>query len=488
MTTDEWYGGVTAALLAESPFRRSDYFRRFASGTLTKARVWGHIAQHYLLIAWFPRIFSGIHTRCEDLEVRKDCARHLLVEDLGYFEGRVGGTPDHDELFRRIGDDLGYARDEYARIVPVPEMAAIVAFFRRLAHDVPWSASLCATALLEEEVVEIARTVGKALVQHYGVRADWGAANYPAHEATARAATRRGAHHGAGGRPRSAPRPEPPGVPGQQRRHGRGLPRHERRLRSRLRRLPRRGPATRCGGAARRRAGRTVHHRRADALRPRRLQAGGAARPREVRQEELEPRARRRERPRALQVRELPARDLRGQRHESGAPLGRAVRRPDLGPADQRPDRGRACRHQSHRRLAADAGPRRLHAQEERLDGRGGPRDRRAEARQLEGLHDRGPALPVEGRLVLAARRYEADVPVLREDREVRHQHRVHPQGPAAARLREVVAQRLAVRDGGRSRQGRQGLAADQLRDLPLGAPRVPRAAGRGRSEEHTSE
>src|SRR5438094_1622037 len=85
MTTDEWYGGVTAALLAESPFRRSDYFKRFASGTLTREQVWGHIAQHYLLIAWFPRIFSGIHTRCEDLEVRKDCARHLLVEDLGYF-------------------------------------------------------------------------------------------------------------------------------------------------------------------------------------------------------------------------------------------------------------------------------------------------------------------------------------------------------------------------------------------------------------------
>src|SRR6266403_1227220 len=86
MTTEEWYEGVTATMLAESPFRRSDYFKRFASGTLTKAQVWGHIAQHYLLIAWFPRIFSGIHTRCEDLEVRKDCARHLLVEDLGHFK------------------------------------------------------------------------------------------------------------------------------------------------------------------------------------------------------------------------------------------------------------------------------------------------------------------------------------------------------------------------------------------------------------------
>jgi pyrroloquinoline-quinone synthase len=183
MTNEEWYEALTAELLARSPFRRSEYFKRFASGTLSREQVWAHIAQHYLLIAWFPRIFSGIHTRCDDLEVRKDCARHLLVEDLGYFEGRVGGTPDHDELFRRIGDDLGRARAVYDRIEPVPEMAAIIDFFRRLAHETEWSASLCATALLEEEVVEIARTVGRALVQHYGVRPEWGGMNYTVHEA-----------------------------------------------------------------------------------------------------------------------------------------------------------------------------------------------------------------------------------------------------------------------------------------------------------------
>ena len=183
MTTEQWYDALTAELLARSPFRESDYFKRFAAGALTREQVWGHMGQHYMIITWFPRIFSGIHTRCEDLEVRKDCARHLLVEDLGYFEGKVGGTPDHDELYRRIGDDLGYGREVYDMIRPVPEMAAIVEFFRRLAHEVPWSAALCATALLEEDVVEIARTVGKALVQHYGVRPEWGGANYTVHEA-----------------------------------------------------------------------------------------------------------------------------------------------------------------------------------------------------------------------------------------------------------------------------------------------------------------
>ncbi len=182
MNTEHWFESLRDELLARSPFRGSEYFKRFAAGTLTREQAWGHIAQHYLLVAWFPRIFSGIHARCEDLEVRKDCARHLLVEDLGYFRGQLGGTPDHDELFRRIGDDLGYPREAYDRIVPVPEMAGILDFFRRLAHEIPWSASLCATAFLEAEVVEISRTVGRALVEHYGCRPEWGAMNYAVHE------------------------------------------------------------------------------------------------------------------------------------------------------------------------------------------------------------------------------------------------------------------------------------------------------------------
>lgn len=186
MTTEEWFDAIKTELLARSPFRRSEYFKRFAAGALTRGEVWGHIAQHYLLVAWFPRIFSGIHSRCDDLEVRKDCARHLLVEDLGYFQGAVGGTPDHNELFRRIGDDLGYGRDVYEGIEPVGEMAAILDFFRRLAHEIPWSASLCATALIEEEVVEISQTVGRALVQHYGCRPEWGGMNYAVHEAVER--------------------------------------------------------------------------------------------------------------------------------------------------------------------------------------------------------------------------------------------------------------------------------------------------------------
>jgi hypothetical protein len=58
--------------------------------------------------------------------------------------------------------------------------------------------------------------------------------------------------------------------------------------------------------------------------------------------------------------------------------------------------------------------------------------------------------------------------------------HAVHPQGAAAARLREIVRRRMGVRNRLGHRQGCQGLAADELRDLSLGAASVPRAARPG--------
>ena len=180
--TTEWFEAVKAELLAHNPFRASDYFRRFAAGSLTRDQAWGHVSQWYFLICWFPRMFSGIHSRCEELEVRKDCARHLLVEDLGYFRGQIGGTPDHVELYQRIGDDMGYPRAAWDETTPIGEMSEILDFFRRLAHEIPWSASLCTTAFIEAEVVEVSQTVGHALTTHYGCRPDWGAMNYLVHE------------------------------------------------------------------------------------------------------------------------------------------------------------------------------------------------------------------------------------------------------------------------------------------------------------------
>ena len=51
MNTEHWFESLRDELLARNPFRGSEYFKRFAAGTLTREQAWGHIAQHYLLVA-----------------------------------------------------------------------------------------------------------------------------------------------------------------------------------------------------------------------------------------------------------------------------------------------------------------------------------------------------------------------------------------------------------------------------------------------------
>jgi len=177
----EWFEGVKRELVARCPYRESEYFKRFNAGGLTKAQAWGHVGQNYLIVVYFPRIFSGIHARCDELDVRKECAKHLLVEDLGYFRGKIGATPDHVELYRWIGDDMGYGRDVYARITPLPETTALIEFCCELSHRIPWNAALCTTALFEAEVIELSQMVGHGLVKHYGCRPEHGGMNYTVH-------------------------------------------------------------------------------------------------------------------------------------------------------------------------------------------------------------------------------------------------------------------------------------------------------------------
>ena len=176
-----WFDAIKTELLGQNPFRESEYFKRFAAGALSTPQVWGHVSNQYLLVSWFPRIFSGIHARCDELEVRKDCARHLLVEDLGFFRGEVGGTPDHVELFRRIGDDLGYPRSVYETLTPIPEMTHLLDWFQEVSRSVPWNAALCATSFYEGQVGDMAAVVGPALMKHYGCRPEWGGSNYMVH-------------------------------------------------------------------------------------------------------------------------------------------------------------------------------------------------------------------------------------------------------------------------------------------------------------------
>src|SRR5258706_9009534 len=99
--------------------------------------------------------------------------------------------------------------------------------------------------------------------------------------------------------------------------------------------------------------------------------------------------------------------------------------------------------------------------------------------------HREGQPPEIRGKFIRAfsepfPRSIKQDVSVLREGGEGRHHHLVHPQGAAAARLREVVRRCVGIRNRMGYRKGRPELAADELRDLSFSAATVPEAAGPG--------
>jgi len=120
-------------------------------------------------------LWVGHRDRPNELLVRDPALLQAAARKFTSYPG--GHAEGFSDTFKQL------FRDVYDTIVAVPQMAAILDFFHRLAHETPWSAALCATALLEEEVVAIAQTVGRALVQYYGVRPEWGGMNYTVHEA-----------------------------------------------------------------------------------------------------------------------------------------------------------------------------------------------------------------------------------------------------------------------------------------------------------------
>ena len=117
------------------------------------------------------------------------------------------------------------------------------------------------------------------------------------------------------------------------------------------------------------------------------------------------------------------------------------------------------------------------------LDGRGRSRHRDAQARFVEGLHGRRQHPQGAGDASVAHGRREADLSVLREDRQGGPRHRLRPQGPLSAVGRAALPASHALRRRRRCRQGGQGLAQHPLRHLPLGLSldRRRRRAGQGR-------
>src|SRR5438094_298854 len=84
MTTENWFEALTAELLTQSPFRRSEYFTRFASGALSREQVWAALLQHYGARPEWGGMNYTVHEAIEKEEsgeTKKTILKHLRTPD-----------------------------------------------------------------------------------------------------------------------------------------------------------------------------------------------------------------------------------------------------------------------------------------------------------------------------------------------------------------------------------------------------------------------
>ena len=103
----------------------------------------------------------------------------------------------------------------------------------------------------------------------------------------------------------------------------------------------------------------------------------------------------------------------------------------------------------------------------------------RGPARLHQGLHDRRQHQQGHQQVSLAPGRRAGHLQGLRAGREARHQEYLRAQGAVSRLDRAAVPASARLLRRARRRQGGQGLAAAQLRRLPLGATAMPAAATR---------
>jgi pyrroloquinoline-quinone synthase len=107
----------------------------FASGRLTTAQLKIHFQQEYVVyVRDFPVFLARIHGRNPPAPVRRMLAENIYEEDTG---GLSFGA-SHPELFLRMMEGLGFAREDFDRVRPLPASRIYRAWLDKMSHHRHW--------------------------------------------------------------------------------------------------------------------------------------------------------------------------------------------------------------------------------------------------------------------------------------------------------------------------------------------------------------
>jgi pyrroloquinoline-quinone synthase len=150
------------------------FYVAWTEGKLSKAVLAEYAKQYYAHVRAFPTYVSGVHSRCEDLSVRKELLENLIEEERG--------DENHPELWLRFAEVLGVAPEDVKGAEHLSSTKASVARLKSLTQSEDYREGLAALYAYESQIPEVARTKREGLNSFYGIANERAVSFFRVHE------------------------------------------------------------------------------------------------------------------------------------------------------------------------------------------------------------------------------------------------------------------------------------------------------------------
>lgn len=149
------------ALIQQKHMLSHPFYKAWTSGQLTLPQLQEYAKEYYHHVKAFPTYISALHSRCEDMEVRKSLLKNLIDEEAG--------QPNHPDLWRSFGLALGVTTEEMDQHQPSDATRNLVNTFKECCQHSILPAGIAMLYSYESQIPAICQSKISGLKQWYGM-------------------------------------------------------------------------------------------------------------------------------------------------------------------------------------------------------------------------------------------------------------------------------------------------------------------------------
>lgn len=148
-------------LIENNHMLKHPFYQAWTKGTLSKFTLQTYAKQYYHHIKAFPTYLSSLHSRCDDLQIRKSLLENLSDEEMS--------NPNHIELWKQFALSLGISENDLDNNKPYEPVQRLIYHFKEACSSYSLAVGFAALYSYESQIPEICETKIEGLKKWYGI-------------------------------------------------------------------------------------------------------------------------------------------------------------------------------------------------------------------------------------------------------------------------------------------------------------------------------